>query len=120
MATKPKAGYIYILTHPSEDDLYKIGVTIRDPLKRLAQHNTNYKQLTGRIVKETGQKWILKEYHPVENIYATESLFWAHTPFADMPFLNKEEVWNMKWEEVEYALKSALSGKFRGWEKVGK
>jgi hypothetical protein len=120
MAGEAKAGYIYVLTHPSEDDLYKVGVTIRDPLKRLAQHNTSYKQLTGRIVKETGQKWVLKEYHAVDNIYATERLFWAHTPFADIPFLNKEEVWNMKWEEVEHALKMAVSGKYLGFGRIDK
>jgi len=117
VASKPKAGYIYVLTHPSEHDLYKIGVTTREPLKRLAEHNTNYAKLTGKIVKETGQKWVLKEYHPVENIYAAESLFWGHSPFADIPFLNKEEVWNMTWEQVEYALNIVKSGKaVSGWK----
>ena len=59
-----KPGYIYVLVHPSDPDLYKVGITTRTPQIRLAQHNNDYSQLTGRIVKETGQKWELKEYHP--------------------------------------------------------
>ena len=51
-----KSGYLYVLSHPSDPELYKIGVTIRKPEQRLAQHNSDYTQLTGRIVKETGQK----------------------------------------------------------------
>ena len=60
-----KSGYIYVLIHPSDPDLYKIGITTLKPEQRLAQHNSDCTQLTGRIVKETGQKWELKEFHAV-------------------------------------------------------
>lgn len=60
-----KPGYIYVLAHPSDPLLVKIGRTTRKPEERLAEHNSNYEELTGRIVKETGQKWELKEYFAV-------------------------------------------------------
>ena len=50
-----KSGYLYVLVHPSDPDLYKIGVTILHPEKRLAQHNRHYEEYAGQIVKETGQ-----------------------------------------------------------------
>ena len=52
-----KAGYLYVLVHPSDPDLYKIGQTTCRPAERLAQHNSDYKKYVGQIVKETGQKW---------------------------------------------------------------
>lgn len=57
-----KPGYIYVLTHPSDPNLYKIGVTVLEPTKRLSQHNSDFSRAAGRVVKETGQKWELKEY----------------------------------------------------------
>lgn len=42
-----KAGYLYVLVHPSDPDLYKIGVTILHPEKRLAQHNSQFHQYGG-------------------------------------------------------------------------
>jgi T5orf172 domain len=39
-----KSGYLYVLVHPSDPDLYKIGVTILHPEKRLAQHNYNFEE----------------------------------------------------------------------------
>ena len=36
-----RAGYLYVLAHPSDPDLYKIGVTVLRPEKRLAQHNSH-------------------------------------------------------------------------------
>ena len=92
-----KSGYIYVLTHPSDSNLYKIGVTTRNPEVRLAQHNSDPTQLTGRIVKETGHKWELKEFHEVEDPYWAESVFWAATPFADIPFRGGVEVEPMTW-----------------------
>src|SRR6266446_3633015 len=57
-----KSGYLYVLVHPSDPDLYKIGVTILHPEKRLAQHNRQHEEYAGQIVKVTGQKWELKTY----------------------------------------------------------
>ena len=81
-----KPGYIYVLTHPSDPDLYKIGVTVLEPKKRLAQHNRELTKAAGLVVKETGQKWELKEYHLVPDPYFAERAFWATTPYSDIPY----------------------------------
>ena len=108
-----KPGYLYVLVHPSDSDLYKIGITIRTPQIRLAQHNSNYSQLAGRIVKETGQKWELKEYHPVPDPHYSELVFWRTTKFADIPYRRGVEVETMSWEEVEKALDAAKNAGLR-------
>ena len=110
---RKRTGYLYILVHPSEADLYKIGVTTRDPLKRLAEHNTNYKKIAGRIVQETGQKWEMKEFHAVVDVYVAEKVFWGNSPLADMPFTNGEEVWNLRWEEVQKALDAVIKSELK-------
>jgi hypothetical protein len=102
-----KQGFIYVLTHPSDPNLYKIGVTIRDPMKRLAQHNHDFTKAAGRIVEETGQKWELKEYHLVPDPYWAESVFWGNTHLADIPFLGGTEVHKLEWREIEKALSAA-------------
>jgi hypothetical protein len=102
-----KSGYIYVLAHPSDPDLYKIGITTRKPEQRLAQHNSNYTQLTGRIVKETSQKWELKEFHAVPDPYWAESVFWGTTPFADIPYRYGVEVERMDWDQVQKGLDAA-------------
>ncbi len=102
-----KSGYIYVLVHPSDSDLYKIGITTRKPEQRLAQHNSDYTQLTGRIVKETGQKWELKEYHVVPDPYWAERVFWGITPFADIPYRYGVEVEKMDCEQVQIGLDAA-------------
>jgi hypothetical protein len=102
-----KSGYIYVLMHPSDPNLYKIGITTRKPEQRLAQHNSDYTQLTGRIVKETGQKWELKEYHAVPDPYWAKTVFWGSTPFAHMPFGRGSDVDKMEWEWVQAGLDAA-------------
>jgi hypothetical protein len=101
------SGYIYVLVHPSDPDLYKIGITTRKPEQRLAQHNSDHTQLAGRIVKETGQKWELKEYHAVPDPYWAERVFWGATPLADIPFRQGIEVETMPWEWVQAGLDAA-------------
>ena len=82
-----KPGYIYVPTHPSNPDLYKIGVTILEPTKRLAQHNQDFTKAAGRVVEETGQKWELKEFHPVPDPYWAEKAFWGVVPQCALPYL---------------------------------
>lgn len=48
-----KSGYLYVLVHPSDPDLYKIGVTVLHPEERLAQHNRDFEEYAGQIVKKT-------------------------------------------------------------------
>jgi len=102
-----KSGYIYVLIHPSDPDLYKIGITTRKPEQRLAEHNSNYEEYTGQIVKETGQKWELKEFHAVPDPYWAESVFWGTTPFADFPYRYGIEVERMDWDQVQNGLDAA-------------
>ncbi len=104
-----KPGYIYVLTHPSDPELYKIGITIRDPKVRLAEHNNNPNTAAGRIVKETGYKWELKEFHLVPDPYFAENAFWAATPFADMPYQDGIEIEKMTLEQVQRTLTVATS-----------
>ena len=106
-------GYIYVLVHPSDPNLYKIGITTRKPEQRLAEHNSNYTQLAGRIVKETGQKWELKEYHAVPDPYWAEKVFWGTTPFADIPYRYEVEVERMNWEQVQRGLDAAKNAGVR-------
>lgn len=100
-------GYLYVLTHPSNPNLYKIGQTTRNPLERLAEHNCNYEEYTGRIVKKTGQKWELKEYYAVPDPSWAETVFWSTTGLADIPFRGGIEVEIMTWEEVKKGLEAA-------------
>lgn len=87
--------------HPSAPDLYKIGVTIRQPEKRLAHHNSQFEKAVGRIVKETGQKWELKTVIAVPDIYWAESAFWGETPFPLFYPYDGVEVERMDWPMVQ-------------------
>ncbi|MCH9695192.1 MAG: GIY-YIG nuclease family protein [Gammaproteobacteria bacterium] len=102
-----KPGYIYVLEHPSDPDLYKIGITTREPKKRLAEHNSDFTKAAGLEVKETGQTWVLKEYHAVPDPYLAESAFWAATPFSLFPFRSRVEIKTMSWETVQAGLSAA-------------
>lgn len=103
--TKP--GYLYVLVHPSDPELFKVGVTILDPADRLAQHNTQHDKYAGRVVRETGQCWEIKTYVEVPDPYWAERAFWGATPLADIPGLGGVEVQRMKWEWVECGLRAA-------------
>jgi hypothetical protein len=102
-----KAGYLYVLVHPSDTDLYKIGVTILHPEKRLAQHNRDHKKYAGQIVKETGQKWELRTYISVPDPYGAERAFWAATHLPDIPYRGGTEVERMEWQLVQKGLDAA-------------
>ena len=102
-----KPGYIYVLTHPSDSELFKIGITTRDPEKRLAEHNRNYERYAGAVVRATGQPWELKEFHAVPDPYWAESVFWASTPFGDIPYRYGIEIERMNWEQVQLGLDAA-------------
>ena len=115
---KKQDGFLYILRHPSRvfteygvgDDefLYKIGVTTRTVKIRLKQHNTDFTKAAGRVVEDTGQLWEVQEVYSVQNVYAAESLFWNHSPWADMPFLGGVEVMPMKPIDVQHAIEAVL------------
>lgn len=102
-------GYIYVLIHPSDPNLVKVGKTVLDPKQRLKQHNTQLDKAAGRIVKETGDHWVLKEYFEVEDAYFAESVFWQRPPLTEIVFKGKEEVLRLQegfldWNWVEDGL----------------
>ena len=103
-----RAGYLYVLVHPSDPRLSKVGVTVLDPKKRLAQHNTQLDKAAGQIVRETGQKWELKTVIEVPDVYWAERAFWRVQPCVDFPFRRGVEVeWMMDWPQVEKGLAAA-------------
>ncbi len=108
-----KSGYLYVLVHPSDPDLYKVGQTTLHPEERLAQHNRNYKEYLGQIVKETGQKWELKTYIAVPDPYWAETTFWSATGIADIPFRGGIEVFPMNWETIQAGLDAAKKAGIR-------
>lgn len=108
-----KPGYLYVLVHPSDPDLYKVGVTILHPEKRLVQHNRHEHKYAGKIAKDTGQKWELKTYIAVPDPYWAERAFWGATPLADIPYLGGIEVQRMQWRWVEKGLDAARKARAR-------
>jgi hypothetical protein len=101
------SGYLYVLVHPSDPNLYKIGVTVLRPEERLAQHNRQHEEYAGRIVKETGQEWELKTYIPVADPYWAEAAFWGATHLSVMPGGITVEVQKMEWNWVQAGLEAA-------------
>lgn len=78
MAVKP--GFIYVLIHPSDPNLIKVGMTTRKPKVRLKEHNTQFDKAAGRIVRDTGQDWVIKEFFTVKDVYNAESVFYDRGP----------------------------------------
>ncbi len=106
-------GYIYVLVHPSDPDLYKIGRTSRTPEDRLREHNSDRNKLAGKIVKETGQKWELKTSFAVPDPVWAETVFWANTHWGYVPFRGGVEIQRMNWTTVEEGLEAAKKAGLR-------
>lgn len=95
---------MYVLVHPSDPTLCKVGMTTRHPEERLAEHNSRHEEYTGRIVKETGQKWELKAHIAVPDTYWAEAVFWGATGLADIPYRRGIEIANLEWKSVQAGL----------------
>ncbi|MFC1590278.1 GIY-YIG nuclease family protein [Candidatus Omnitrophota bacterium] len=109
-----KSGYLYVLVHPSDPNLVKIGRTTRKPEERLAMHNRDDKELTGQIVKETGQKWKLKEYIAVPDPAYAEKVFWEATGLeSTLHRPSGIEVTHTEWERLQMALGEAKKAGIR-------
>ena len=102
------AGYLYLLSHPSDKNLFKVGVTRRKALIRLAEHNTQLEKVAGKVVKDTGKLWELKEVIKVEDIYLAEHKFWKRSPLTELPYsFGNELVQGMPYQWIEEGLEEA-------------
>jgi len=102
-----KPGYLYVLGHPSDPMLVKVGRTVQKLERRIAQHNSDYTRVAGKIVKETGQKWELKECIETPDPVHAERVFWEATLFGLGPFRGRVEVVQMDWKRVQLGLDAA-------------
>jgi hypothetical protein len=102
-----KPGYIYVLVHPSDPDLYKIGRTTQRLERRIAQHNTDYAKEAGKIVKATGHKWELKEYIEVPDPVHAELVFWQAIGYGLVLFRDRVEIIRLDWKIVQDGLNAA-------------
>jgi hypothetical protein len=107
-----KSGFIYVLTHPSDPYLIKVGMTIRSPNVRLREHNTQFDKVAGKVVEATGQEWILKEFCAVEDTYSAESAFFHRSPLTELPYMLGNELvtlddGEMNWDWVNDGLEIA-------------
>ena len=102
-----KPGYLYVLGHPSDPMLVKVGRTVQKIERRIAVHNTDHTTIAGQIVKETGQKWQLKEYIEVPDPVNAEGAFWEATGFGLFPYRGGVEVQRMDWKTVQQGLDAA-------------
>ena len=112
------AGFIYILTHPSDINLIKVGMTTRSPHVRLKEHNTQFDKVAGKVVEATGQEWIIKECFEVEYTYNAESAFFQRSPLTELPGVLSNELLNLDdksitWEWVYEGLEAAKSAGIR-------
>lgn len=108
-----RPGFLYVLEHPSDPQLHKIGITVLQPEQRLAQHNSRHEEHAGRIVKETGQKWVIKTYIAVADTVLAESVFWSATGWTDIPYRGGVEVVQMDWALVQVGLEAARTQQVR-------
>ena len=107
-----KSGFIYVLTHPSDPYLIKVGMTTRSPNVRLQEHNTQFDKVVGKVVETTGQEWILKEFCAVEDTYNAESAFFHRSPLTELPYMLGDELvilddGEMNWDWVNEGLEIA-------------
>lgn len=100
-------GYLYVLAHPSDPQLVKVGRTVQKPEARLAQHNSDFSKIAGQIVLDTGQEWISIEVLEVPDPVRAEAAFWQAAswhPFRGRP---KVEVVCMSDEALQAGLDAA-------------
>ena len=109
-----KAGFIYVLIHPSDAYLIKVGMTSRSPQVRLKEHNTQFDKAAGKVVQATGEEWILKEFFAVEDTYNAESAFFHRSPLTEIPYALSDELLKLddkflNWDWVNEGLELAKS-----------
>ena len=93
-----KLGYLYVLSHPSDPHLIKVGHTsgtLKDALKK---HNTDFTKPAGEIVKVTGKKWKVKQNIKVPDPAYSKAAFWETS--AQHVFRGKIDVTRMSEDEL--------------------
>lgn len=113
-----KAGFIYVLIHPSDQCLIKVGLTTRNPEVRLKEHNTQFDKVAGKLVEATGQEWVIKEFFAVEDTYNAESVFFHRSPLYEIPYALSDELIKLDdkfitWDWVYQGLELAKSAGIR-------
>lgn len=109
-----KAGFIYVLIHPSNPNLIKVGMTTRNPEVRLNEHNAQFDKAAGKLVEATGKKWVIKEFFAVEDTYNAESAFFHRSPLTEIPYALSDELLKLDdkfitWDWVNQGLELAKS-----------
>ena len=109
-----KAGFIYVLIHPSDPYIIKVGMTTRNPEVRLKEHNTQLDKAAGKVVEATGQQWVIKESFAVEDTYNAESAFFHRSPLTELPYSLSDELLKLDdrvitWDWVNQGLEAAKS-----------
>ena len=102
-----------MLVHPSNLNLYKAGVTVLAPEKSLTQHNRSFETYAGQIVKETGEKWVLKLFIALPDPYHAERAFLGEMPYPDRHCMADVEAKETRWPGLERGLEAAASAKVR-------
>ena len=92
MNKKTVKGFLYLLSHPSDTNLFKIGVTRRHPSIRLQEHNTQFGEACGVLVKETGVEWVLEKFIQVDDVFNAEHAFWKRPPLTEIPYAYSNEL----------------------------
>lgn len=104
-----KSGYLFVLSHPSDSELIKVGYTTGTLKKALERVNTNSNKEAGQIAKSTGKDWKVKKSIKVQDPSYAKATFWDTS--AQHAFRGNQDVSRMSWAEVEVCLGAA--------EKVG-
>jgi hypothetical protein len=107
-----KSGFIYVLTHPSDPYLIKVGMTTRNPEVRLKEHNSQFDKAAGKVVKATGQEWVIKAFFAVEDTYNAKSAFFHRSPLTEVPYALSNELLKLDdrfitWDWVDQGLEVA-------------
>lgn len=92
MKNKMDKGYVYLLSHPSDNNLLKIGMTRRHPSIRLQEHDKQLDKECGLLVKETGIEWLLEKFIQVDDVFNAEHAFWKRPPLTEIPYAYSNEL----------------------------
>lgn len=100
-----KSGYLFLLEHPSDPLLIKVGYTTGKLKNALERINTNFAKEAGQIVQGTGHKWRMKKKIRVDDPPYAKSVFWETS--SQHVFRGNHDVTRMTLDEIELCLAEA-------------